>query len=155
LASSATLTVRRAGRADLPKLGELFDAYRQFYGRPSDREASRAFVEARMEAEESVVFLAVDEAGEAVGFTQLYPLFSSVRMVRIFVLNDLFVTPEARGRGAARALIAAAERFAKEEGAASLSLSTAHDNVAARSLYRAMGWTPEENFIVFNRQLDN
>ena len=87
------IKVRQAGIGDLEELVPLFDAYRQFYKRPTDRSAAHAFLLQRFRHQQSVIFLAHDERGEAVGFTQLYPLFSSLTLARTFVLYDLFVSP--------------------------------------------------------------
>ena len=95
----------------------LFDAYRVFYSQPSDPARARDFLRERMGAGESVVLLAMLD-GRAAGFTQLYPLFSSVRTARLWLLNDLFVDPAARRRGVAQALMHAAADFARGEGAA-------------------------------------
>src|SRR5512133_197515 len=97
------ITVRRAVAADADTLAPLFDAYRTFYGKPADLDGARRFLAERLSRGESVVFLAFDGA-EAVGFTQLYPSFSSASMARIFVLNDLFVAPAGRRRGVGAAL---------------------------------------------------
>ena len=72
---------------------------------------------------ESVVLLAQRD-GVVVGFTQLYPIFSSVRTARTWLLNDLFVAEGARRFGVARALLDAAAAFAREQGAAGLMLET-------------------------------
>lgn len=131
---------------DLDALVPLFDGYRQFYGKPSDAAGARDFLTARLRLNESMILLARDEHGAALGFTQLYPLFSSVRMVRTWLLNDLFVAPAARRQGAAKALLEAAAAHAKKLGAASLSLSTAHDNLPAQVLYEALGWQRDMQF---------
>ena len=115
--------VWRAEARDLPVLVPLFDAYRQFYGQPSDLPRAHAFLAERFVRDESTVFLAED-GGKAVGFVQLYPSFSSTRTAPILILNDLYVAPDARRTGAARALVAAAEAFARAAGAAGLILST-------------------------------
>ncbi len=150
---SGTLAVRRGRIEDLDALAVLFDLYRQFYEKASDLEGARRFLASRLEADESVLFLA-EQDGVAGGFTQLYPSFSSTRMARIYILNDLFVAPEARGRGVARALMAEAERFARSCGAAMMQLSTARNNGAAQALYRSLGWTQDEAFFTFFRTLD-
>src|ERR1700676_5108761 len=93
------IEVRQATVDDLDLIAPLFDAYRQFYRQPSDPEAARRFLLERFEHGESVIFLAFENAA-AIGFTQLYPSFSSGAMARIFILNDLFVAQEARGHGA-------------------------------------------------------
>ena len=140
----------RAELDDLDTLVPLFDAYRQFYGRPSDHAGARAFLADRFKRGESVIFLAVVD-GAIVGFTQLYPSFSSVSMKRLWLLNDLFVTPDARGSGAGRALLERAERWAAETGAKGLTLGTQITNEAARRLYEACGWTRDEEFVHYHR----
>ena len=131
--------IRRATVADLDALAPLFDAYRRFYAQPGDLARARDFLQARLAAGESVVLLAGRD-GAAVGFTQLYPLFSSVRTARMWILNDLYVDAAARRGGVARALLAAAAEFARADGAAGLMLETGRDNAPARALYRAAGW---------------
>lgn len=108
-----SLQVIPAGLEHLEALASLFDGYRQFYKQESDLTGAKAFLEARLQREESVVFLAL-EGTEALGFTQLYPSFSSVSMARLWILNDLFVNPAARGKGVGEALLARAVEFARE-----------------------------------------
>lgn len=134
-----TLSIRRAGPADLDTLAPLFDAYRVFYAQPSDLERARAFLHERLTRGESVALLAELDAAPA-GFTQLYPTFSSVSAARVWVLNDLFVAGSARRRGVAQALLAAAAEFAGHDGAIRLELETAPDNHGAQALYEATGW---------------
>jgi len=134
-----TLSIRRAGQDDLDALAPLFDAYRQFYGQPSDLPRARAWLSERIARNESIVLLARNAAGP-VGFTQLYPMFSSVRTAHLWILNDLFVAAEGRRQGVARALLDAAARACREDGAAGLMLETGRDNAPARALYRAAGW---------------
>ena len=124
------ITIVRAGQAHLDDLARLFDAYRQFYEQPPDLGGARAYLSARLANDDSVIFLALRE-GEGVGFTQLYPSFTSVRMGSVWILYDLFVAPEARRQGAGRALLERARRFGAESGAVSLELSTAIDNEPA------------------------
>ncbi len=138
--------IRRASFHDLDALVPLFDGYRQFYGKPSDEAGAREFLTARLRLNESMILLARDADGAALGFTQLYPLFSSVRMVRTWLLNDLFVAAHARRRGVAKALLEAAATQARNLGTASLSLSTAHDNLAAQALYESLGWQRDTQF---------
>ena len=137
-----TTTISRAGPADLDALALLFDAYRQFYGQPSDAAAARDWLRSRLRVGESVVLVAKHGA-DAVGFVQLYPMFSSVRTARTWILNDLFVDAGARRKGVARALLDAAAAFAREDGAMGISLETSQDNAAARALYRAAGWNED------------
>jgi len=149
--SDPRITVRRAGRADLEALTPLFDAYRQFYEQPSDPGASGRFLADRLARDESVVFLAEEERN-AVGFMQLYPLFSSVSLGRVYMLNDLFVPPAARRRGVGARLLAEARALGEDAGAHYLELSTAVDNPAQR-LYEACGWVQDREFLYYELPL--
>ena len=140
--------MRQAGPGDVDAVAPLFDAYRQFYQQPSDPALSRAFIAERLARSESVIFLA-ERDGRAVGFVQLYPLFSSTaaRPRRLWLLNDLFVSPSARGGGVARALMDRARRLGEETDAAGLELATARTNVPAQRLYESLGWRQDEQFL--------
>jgi len=134
-----TVAIRRATESDLDAVAPLFDAYRQFYHQPSDIARARDWLRARMQRGESMLLVAERDAA-AVGFTQLYRMFSSVRTARLWILNDLFVAADARRLGVARALLDAAAQACQDDGAAGLMLETGRDNTAARALYRAAGW---------------
>ena len=142
--------IQPATMADLDTLVPLFDGYRQFYRQPADLPRARAFLAERIERDESLILLARDDDGAGLGFTQLYPLFSSVRAVRTWLLNDLFVTSSARRRGVAGALLRAAAEQARTRGAASLSLSTALDNAPAQALYESLGWQRDSGFCEYS-----
>lgn len=141
-----SVRVHQALPGDLEALIPLFDAYRQFYGQASDIQLARDFLQQRFARRESVAFLATDNADAALGFTQLYPVFSSVRARRVYTLNDLYVRPAARRRGVATQLLAQAADFARAEGAVRLSLSTALGNLHAQRLYESLGWKQDEAF---------
>lgn len=138
------LSVRRASPADVDALTPLFDAYRRFYGQPADPARARDWLLARLSRGESVVLIAQRD-GAAIGFAQLYAMFSSVRTARIWILNDLYIDATARRGGAGRALLDAAAAFARQEGAARLMLETGRDNAAARALYRAARWHEDDS----------
>jgi GNAT superfamily N-acetyltransferase len=145
--------VRRAGAEDLEEASALFDAYRQFYGAASDLPASREFLAARLERDESVVLIAYPEPSAsvrcagAVGFAQLYPSFSSVSLGETVILNDLFVAPGWRRAGVARRLVHRAAAYAAGIGAIRLELATQHTNHAALRLYGLLGFIPDSEFI--------
>lgn len=143
-------TVRRAGVADVDRLVPLFGAYREFYRQPPDPVREGRFLADRLAREESVVFVA-DEDGTAVGFTQLYPLFSSLSLRPVWLLNDLYVLPDRRRRGIASLLLRRAREHARETGAEYLTLETARDN-PARHLYEAEGWKRDEVFFTYARE---
>lgn len=147
-----SLAIARATLADLDDLAALFDGYRQFYEQPADLVRAAAFLRARLQAGESVIFIARD-GGDAVGFTQLYPVWSSVRTGRAWLLNDLFVASHARGKGVARALLDAAREHGRATGARYLQLETARDNAAAQRLYEAHGWQRDEAMYTYHLAL--
>ncbi len=144
--------IRQATVADVDLIVPLFDAYRQFYRQPSEPERARRFLLERFEHNESVIFLSF-EGRAASGFTQLYPSFSSGSMARVFILNDLFVTPDARGRGVGAALLDAAAEYGRRFGAVRLVLSTGVGNVTAQSLYERLGWKRDTAFFVYQLAL--
>ncbi len=109
-----------------------------FYGKPSEPEVCRQFMKERLEKDDSVVFMAYD-GDDAAGFIQLYPIFSSVSAQSDYLLNDLFVAEEFRGRGIGEALLERCKEHCTEVSAKGLMLETAHDN-PARFLYQKLGW---------------
>lgn len=139
------LTIRKATISDLPVLSNLFDRYRVFYKKQSDVTAANKFLAGRIINKESEIYVAESEDGKLVGFTQLYPLFSSTRMQRLWLLNDLYVPEAYRGRGISKLLIEAAKQLAIETNACGLLLETAKDNTAGNRLYPSTGFTAEEN----------
>ena len=146
------VTTRLANEGDVDAVAALFDGYRQFYRQPPDLAGSKVFIAERMDREDSVIMVAED-GGELIGFAQLYPSFSSVRLSRIFILNDLFVDPACRGTGAGRALLEAAADWARRAGAVRLTLTTQKDNVAAKRAYERAGWARDEAFDTYNLRL--
>ena len=107
------------------------------------------FIRARIENGESVVLVAQAPSGTLTGFCQLYPSFCSVAAAPIYVLYDLFVAPEARRTGVAKALLAAAHERAQADGKVRMDLTTAKTNVKAQALYESMGWRRDEVFFTY------
>lgn len=136
------IRIRQAEIDDLHELARLFDAYRQFYDQPSDVRAAREFLRERMEARQSLVIVAEGEES-LVGFSQLYPMFSSVRLGPIWILNDLYVDADVRRLGIGRLLLEASAAAARGAGASRIVLETARENTGARALYRAAEWEEE------------
>jgi GNAT superfamily N-acetyltransferase len=144
------VVVRQAVLCDLEQVALLFDQYRQFQGRPADLGGAREFLRARFDHGESIVFVAT-EAGQPLGFAQLYPSFSSVSLQRVFVLNDLFVSEEGRRRGVATLLLDALESYAWSLGASRITLNVARPNTTAQALYEARGWKQDDQFFMYHR----
>lgn len=146
-------SITRTTLADLDALAPLFDGYRVFYGKPSDMAKANAFLHARLANDESVIFLARDADGSALGFTQLYPCFSSVSARQLWILNDLFVSQTARRRGVAKALLQRAREHGRETGVVRLTLQTARDNAQAQALYESLGWVRQEGMFEYALEL--
>jgi ribosomal protein S18 acetylase RimI-like enzyme len=142
------MEIYKATLQDVDSVSALFDLYRVFYQQPSDIETAKRFIQERLENNDSVIFVAV-ENGEYAGFVQLYPLFSSVSMQRLWILNDLYVTEASRKKGVGKQLLQAAEQLARETRAKGLKLQTAVDNVAAQSLYESNGWMKDGKFFYY------
>ncbi len=147
------MNITQATLNDIETIADLFNQYRQFYQQSSDIEGAKAFLTQRLKNDESVIFLARNAEGEALGFTQLYPTFCSVIMQPIFVLYDLFVSEDARKQGVAKQLMQHAESYACEHGAAKLSLATAKDNRQAQALYEQIGYRKDEVFWHYTKPL--
>jgi ribosomal protein S18 acetylase RimI-like enzyme len=123
----------------------LFNQYRVFYKQSSDPEAARNFLQERFQTNDSKIFVARKNSC-GVGFTQLYPSFSSVSMKRIWILNDLFVEKSHRNQGIAKLLIDAAENYAREAESARIILATQTSNIAAQALYESLGYSKDQEF---------
>jgi len=149
---NASHTIHQAGSGDLKQLAPLLNAYRMFYGQQSSQNACQRFLADRFAAEDSVIFLATCNH-EAAGFTQLYPSYSTTALRRIWILNDLFVSPQFRRQGIASALMQSAETFAHSTGAARLMLVTGKDNQTAQALYNSRNWQPDQAFSTYHFNL--
>lgn len=146
------LMIRRAELADLELVVPMFDRYRGFYRQAPDPGKVRAFLTDRLRNGDSIILLAwLDSV--LVGFTQLYPTFSSVTIGRVLILNDLYVEPATRGHGVGRALIDRAVLFGRETGALYLELATEITNQGAQRLYQEAGWTKDRDFYHYSIEL--
>lgn len=146
----------KIGRADISHIDELanlFDQYRQFYEQEANVAGCEAYLRARLANDESIIFIAHTDEGEAVGFTQLYSSFCSVAMQPICYLYDLFVAPAARRKGVGRALMNTATEFAQASGSSRLSLQTAVDNVPGQALYESLGYKRDTHFYAYDLEL--
>jgi GNAT superfamily N-acetyltransferase len=129
------IEIRKAVMDDITQLAVLFDLYRVFYEKSSDIAGSTFFLSERLQKGESELFVASNEEGVLVGFVQLYPIFSSTRMTRLWLLNDLFVLEAFRSRGISIQLINRAKQLVAETGACGMYLETAKSNVIGNRLY--------------------
>ena len=144
--------IRKASREDLDDLAIMFDSYRIFYEHPSDVEACKQFLQERMQNNQSVIYIATVD-GEAAGFTQLYPIFSSAGLKRTWLLNDIYVKEDYRKQHIASLLLDAAMQLGKETNSAWLLLQTSIENYAAHIVYQKKGWERlDDIFYQFNIQ---
>lgn len=147
--SESLIEIHRTTLSDISLVAPLFDLYRQFYRQSPEPTGARRFLTERLECDESVIFHAM-RGDEAVGFVQLYPSYSSVSMLRMWILNDLYVSEEARRQDVATLLMGAAEAFARDTRAKGLNLTTARDNLPAQGLYEQRGWKRDEAYYTYN-----
>lgn len=143
--------VKRLTVNEVVKVAPLFKQYHEFYNVDSKIENIVQYLTERIEKEESIIFYVENDQGEFLGFTQLYPLFCSLEMKRIWLLYDLFTIPEARNLGVGTALLNKADELAKKENSAFIMLSTAKDNFTAQKLYEKNGYIRDDAFFVYNK----
>lgn len=146
------LKIYQATIEDLEGISHLFNGYRMFYQQTSDLEGAKTYIKNRLENKDSIIFVVKDKQ-EYLGFTQLYPTFSSISMKRAWVLNDLYVDTETRNQGIGNMLLHKAKDFAIETGAKSISLETAPDNYAAQRLYEKNGYKRDSQFYHYDLDL--
>ena len=134
----SSITARQAVFSDLEEVAQLFNLYRVFQGKANDLSAARAFLKARFDHGESVVFMA-HEGTIPVGFAQLYPSYSSTALARVFTLNDLFVLESGRRKGVGSTLLSSVEGYAWSNGAVRVTLNVAIENTSGQALYETRG----------------
>jgi len=140
------IVIKQATLENLDELVILFEAYRHFYRQDPAKDEATQFLKERIEKKESVIFIAIDQSNnQALGFTQLYPTFTSTRMKKSWILNDLFVSEEGRGNGISKRLILAAKEHCVATKTFGLMLETERTNIIGNKLYPSAGFTKEEN----------
>ncbi|MFC0558955.1 GNAT family N-acetyltransferase [Halalkalibacter alkalisediminis] len=142
----------QAKMEDLEGLSKLFNSYRMFYQQTPDLDGAITYIKRRLENKDSVIFVVKNEQ-DYVGFTQLYPTFSSISMKKAWILNDLYVDVQDRKKGIGERLLQKAREYAIETGAISISLSTAQTNNAAQRLYERNGYQLDSKFYQYELSL--
>jgi GNAT superfamily N-acetyltransferase len=128
----------------LKDLAPLFNSYRVFYKQTSDLEAAKQFLKQRLEKQDTIIYIAYAE-DKAVGFMQLFHSFTSVGMLPIYILNDLFVHNNYRKKGIGVALLNQAKKKAEQNHCKFVALQTETTN-PAQHLYESMGWVKDTDF---------
>lgn len=144
---------RKATIDDLSQLAQLFDEYRMFYHKTSDFLGAEQFISERLENRDSEIFV-VEEDGKLGGFVQLYPLFSSTRMKRYWLLNDLYVNSEYRGKGYSKVLIEEAKVLCRTSDSCGMYLETGKDNQIGNQLYPSAGFKKYDEVNFYELEID-
>jgi len=139
------ITIVQATLEHIEQLTIAFEAYRKFYKREANKKLAQNFLEERIQKKESIIYIALDENNNLLGFTQLYPLFSSTRLKKAWQLNDLFVHEAARGQGISKGLINKAKELTIATKACVLMLETEKNNIIGNKLYKATDFQLETN----------
>ncbi len=144
---------RKVTIEDLNSISKLFNAYRVFYKKENDVTAGKEFISDRIINNDSEIFIAENSGNEIIGFVQLYSLFSSTRMKKLWLLNDLFVNPKHRGKGVSVGLIDKAKELVIKTKACGMFLETEKTNIIGNNLYPKTGFKQNEgsNFYEWNQ----
>ena len=143
---------RKATIDDLSQLAQLFDEYRMFYHKTSDISGAEQFISERLENRDSEIFV-VEEDGKLGGFVQLYPLFSSTRMKRYWLLNDLYVNSNSRGKGYSKVLIEA-KVLCRTSDSCGMYLETGKENIIGNQLYPSAGFKKYDEVNFYEWEID-
>jgi GNAT superfamily N-acetyltransferase len=128
--------VRAVRPEDAEAWTRLYSGYRAFYGLREDAESVATTWQWVRDGQHGFIGLvAVDENDRPVGLANLRWFARPSTATLGLYLDDLFTAPEARGRGAASALLEDAADRAGAAGASVVRWITAPDNTAARSVY--------------------
>ena len=137
------MQIREAKLSDLENLSDLFNSYRMFYGKESDIRVAEEFLRSRIENKDSKIFIC-EFNNELYGFVQLYPIFSSTRVSKYWLLNDLFVNINKRGKGYSKLLIERSKELVIESKACGMMLETEKSNDIGNMLYPSTGFKKNE-----------
>jgi len=147
------ITIKQATLNDIDDIAQLLTAYRDYHGEAQkDIQSIINFVSDRIKHNEVMLFLAYCR-DKAIGVAQLYPLYSTLSLRKVWILYDLFVDETYRGMGVGKALLERCKNFAISDGACRLELKTDYDNHAARNLYEHFGFL-EDNHIYYKLKLE-
>ena len=137
----------------IEEIGILFDLYRQFYKYESNLIESTNYIKDRINNNESIIFIAISNANEAIGFVQLYETFGSLDLGKIVILYDLYVKEDHRKNNIGRKLMIKSHEYAKKINAKRIQLSTATDNYIGQSLYESLGYVKDDNFYTYDFEI--
>lgn len=150
------MAIRHAIPADIPRLLPLVEAYWRFESLPGSDAATvgASLTQLVTSPDLGAVWIAeADETPVPLGYLVLVYVFSLEHGGLTAEIDELFVTPEARGNGIGRSLLRTAEAACTETGCRHLSLQVGTRNEVARAFYRAMGFAPRDGFDLLEKDL--
>lgn len=143
--TAAAIVVRRAGVADVSSLIELMRDFYAESGYPLDgRWAGSAFARLIGEPGLGCVWVAGQEQ-PPVGYAVLTLRYTMEHGALSGYVDDLFVRPECRRRGVARALLSELIAECKGRGCKAVYVEVGEQNAPAMRLYRQLGLEPFED----------
>ena len=141
---------------NLPALSLIYDEYRVHFEQASDLLTSEQFLKDRLGKAQAVIFAAFDEfSDEIMGFTLLYPGFSSLKLNATWTLNDMYIREKYRKFGVATRLLQRVKEFGDETGASWVSLKTGSENTKAQALYLKFGFEKDESCFYYYLKMQN
>jgi len=143
----------KATKENINQVGKLFDLYRQFYKYDSNLIESTNYIKDRINNKESIIFIAINDNNEAIGFVQLYETFGSLDLGKIIILYDLYVKKDHRKNKVGRQLMLRSHEYAKKINAKRIQLSTATDNFIGQSLYESLGYVKDIDFYTYDFEI--
>ena len=147
------IKIIKAEQKHSKEVGILFDLYRQFYKYESNLIESTNYIKDRINNNESIIFIAISDANEAIGFVQLYETFGSLDLGKIIILYDLYVKEDHRKNNIGRKLMIKSHEYAKKINAKRIQLSTAIDNYIGQSLYESLGYVKDDDFYTYDFEI--
>ncbi|MEV0403761.1 GNAT family N-acetyltransferase [Actinoallomurus sp. NPDC050550] len=146
--------VRSATAQDsaLDEIGDLFNDYRAHYGHPGSSEATRRWLRDQLTERRLQLAVAV-VGGRGAGFITTTVVPASQTLRTFWLIRDLYVSPEHRRSGVARALLQHVIEAARADGAHRLSLQTETANTAALRLYASAGFESVTGLQLLNLKL--
>ena len=96
--------------------------------------------------------IAKDENGKALGLMHCRQMASPLRGALVGFLDDLFVTPEARGQGVVEELYAALKQLGKQQGWPFIRWITAENNYRGRAVYDKL--SDKTHWVTYQMQVE-
>lgn len=147
---SETLSIREAEQRDVPLILELIGALAEYERLAHEMVATEEMLSTALFGERPVAEVLIASLdGQSVGFALYFHNFSTFLGRAGIYLEDLFVRPEARGRGIGRALLERLAAIAVERDCGRLEWSVLDWNEPAIGFYRRLGAEPMSDWTVF------